>query len=287
VRSKPGIGEWSRYVVAAATLVAIGLISELASAWGPVGHETIARVAEDNLTPKARAEVAAILGPDSSLASVSNWADQIRHRRPETAPWHFIDLDARAPIAKSDEPAFCKGHDCVVDQIEIDIATLRSAKSPRSRKLEALRFLVHLVGDLHQPLHCADDADRGGNDKIVRFVTPGSRSNKGTKIKLHALWDHLIEVRASEDPRELASVLERAITGTKKAEWSKGTLADWAWESYRIARDSIYAGLSPGPDRRGNLLPANYYAAKRVIVETQLEKGGIRLAELLNAAFGR
>jgi hypothetical protein len=272
--------------LAGAALVAVGLVSESAWAWGPVGHETIAHVAEDNLTTKARAEVAAILGPNSSLASVANWADQIRHRRPETAPWHFIDLEDRAPITENDEPAFCKNHDCVVDQIEIDIATLKSPASPRSRKLEALKFLVHLVGDLHQPLHCADDTDRGGNDKVVRFVTPGSRSNKGAKIKLHALWDHLIEVKASEEPREFATALERAITGAKKAEWSKGTPADWAWESFRIARDSIYADLSPGPDRRGNLLPANYYAAKRAIVETQLEKGGIRLAELLNAALG-
>lgn len=264
------------------------LFTRAALAWGPVGHQVVAYIAEDNLTPVAKRRVAEILGPDLDLAHIANWADQVRATsRSETASWHFIDIDVRAKLAKSDEARFCLNGNCVVARIDADIAVLKNRTANTGRKLEALKFLVHFVGDVHQPLHCANDGDHGGNDKVVRYVRPGSRRARGTKIKLHALWDHLIELKPIEDPRELASKLEQKITPERKAEWSKGVPADWAWESYAIAHEAIYWQFSEGAtDSDGVPLPQSYYSTDmRDIVDIQLERAGIRLAHVLNDIF--
>jgi hypothetical protein len=203
------------------------------AAWGPVGHETVAFIAQDNLTPAAKTKINALLNGDpadsslesaqpksvaqpvlspQALANISNWADDIReHGRPETAPWHFIDLPIRKDLTLKDEQEYCPNNDCVLNQLQIFEGILGDSSKPKSKRLEALKFIVHFMGDLHQPLHCADDGDRGGNEKMVRFKAPGHRGH-GAKIKLHALWDHLIESKTLEDPRELATTLGKAIT---------------------------------------------------------------------------
>lgn len=274
------------HVVAGLSSLGLALLASNALAWGPVGHQTVAYIAEDNLTPAAKAKVDAILGQDLDLAAVANWADDVRTS--DNAGWHFIDIEDRAPVTKADEPKYCKTQSCVVDQVNADIKLLKGKTAPALKRFEALKFLVHFVGDLHQPLHCADDHDRGGNDKLVLFRKPGSHA-KAAKIKLHALWDRLIEVNTSEDPRELADDLEQRISVEHKASWIQGTPADWAWESYSLAHDSIYSEFSPGPtSAQGVPLPDDYYGPKmRGIVDGQLEKAGIRLAQILNDIFGK
>ena len=254
-----------------------------AAAWGPVGHETVAYIAQDNLSPAAKAKIAAILDQGDDLASISNWADQVRQfGRPETAPWHFIDLPIRKDLTVKDEQDYCPNNDCVINQLQIFQGILGDESQPKSKRLEALKFVVHFMGDLHQPLHCADDGDRGGNDKLVRYKAPGHRGH-GAKIKLHALWDHLIELKTEEDPRELATTLEKAIPRDQAAAWTKGDEKDWAFESYLIAKSKIYAGMDPGPqDYTDNPLPSDYFDKMRPIVDEQLEKAGIRLAFVLN-----
>jgi len=138
-------------------------------AWGPVGHETVAYIAQDRLSPSTLKKVQAIIGREDDLASVANWADQIRLSQPETAPWHFIDLPIRQDIQTGDVQNFCPNNDCVINQIQISKGVLTDDTKSQSEKFRALRFIVHFVGDLHQPLHSADDGDRGGNDKLVRF----------------------------------------------------------------------------------------------------------------------
>ena len=262
------------------------LPAQPAAAWGPVGHETVAYIAQDNLSPAAKAKIAAILDQGDDLASISNWADQVRQfGRPETAPWHFIDLPIRKDITVQDEQTYCPDNNCVINQLQISQGILGDESQPKSKRLEALKFVVHFMGDLHQPLHCADDSDRGGNDKLVRFKAPGHRGH-GAKIKFHALWDHLIESKTLEDPRELATTLEKAIPGDQAAAWTKGSEKNWAFESYQIAKTKIYAGMDPGPqDYTDNPLPSDYFDKMRPIVEQQLEKAGIRLAYVLNEIF--
>jgi hypothetical protein len=273
---------WTLIAIAATF---VGVPSE-AQAWGPVGHETVAYLAEDSLNPAAKQKIDDLLGPDLDLASIANWADQIRATtRPDTAPWHFIDIEDRLPETKADEPKFCKDQTCVVDQIGLALAALKSPSTKQAARLDALKFLVHFVGDVHQPLHCADDSDRGGNNKYVRYKKTAKR--KGTKINLHAYWDHLAQVKTTDDPRELAS--ELALSDAQKKEFDTGVPANWAWESFQIAHDTIYAEFEPGPtkDTSGINLPADYYTPKmREIVNKQLQRAGARLAMLLNAAFG-
>lgn len=276
------------YAFASATFVACSLHTLTASAWGPVGHQTIAFIAEDNLTPAAAAQVRRLLGPDLGLADVANWADDVRvSLRPETANWHFIQIADRGSVTRADESKFCKGSDCVVDQINADISVLRNPSTTTAQRFEALKFLVHFVGDVHQPLHCANDDDRGGNEKIVVFLKPGAHG-KPTRMKLHAFWDHLVELRTADDPKELALALGESITTEQKKKWATGTAADWAWESHTIAHDVIYPDFQPGPTPAAGIpLPKDYQSPKmREIVDGQLQKAGLRLAHTLNAIFG-
>jgi len=259
------------------------VVATRAAAWGPVGHETVAYIAEDNLSAAAKQKLKAILPAGEDLPSIANWADQVRATsRPETAPWHFIDLPIRKDITKAEETTFCRDNNCVLNALQIYEGVLGDESKSNGKRLEALKFVVHFMGDLHQPLHCADDSDRGGNDKLVRFKDAGKRGH-GARTKLHALWDHLIETKTQEDPRELATDLEKGITKEDMASWSRGDEGDWAMESYQIAKIKIYPGMDPGPqDYTDNPLPSSYYGQMRPIVDQQLEKAGIRLAFVLN-----
>lgn len=260
-------------------------------AWGHVGHQTVAYIAEYRLTPNTQKAVAEILGPEEDLASVSTWADAIVRMRPETAPWHFFNLDVRQDQSEYDISDVCPHHDCVVDQIEKDLSVLREPfASPREKK-EALKFLVHFLGDVHQPLHCADDHDRGGNNKWFRYYGSNGRSNRYSWIEFHSFWDNLLQPKAGENPRWLASKLEKEITPEDEKSWAQGKASDWAYESFLIAQNEIYKELPEGPllerNRWGKDLPEDYYSGKmRLIVDRQLERAGVRLAYLLNGIFG-
>lgn len=257
-------------------------LASWAGAWGPTGHEVVAHLAERNLSSRARARLAELLGARESLASIATWADDIRKERPETKRWHFIDIENDARTRRPDVARFCPNHDCVVDQIDIARQRLADAKLPRPARAEALRFLVHFVGDLHQPLHCADDDDRGGNEK--RLLVPGAENGV---IKLHAYWDNLLATESREDARALAERLDRSTSKRERALWQSGSTADWAWEGYLLARRLIYADFKHGRTRRPVPLPARYRTTEpRKLVDTQLARAGIRLAALLNAALG-
>ncbi len=261
-----------------------------AQAWGPEGHQAVAMIAQDNLTPAVKKKIKALLGPHNNLASISTWADDIEPARPETAPWHYIDLPYRKPITVSDEEDYCPGGNCIVNQISLEEAALRNPSLGKEQKLEALKFLVHFMGDLHQPLHCADDGDHGGNEKLMLFLPPWPDAQGKRvlmKINLHALWDNLIAPGKNEDPRDLAKSLERSIfLARKKDKWAQGNEKDWALESYMLAKTHIYPGLDYGPqDYTYRPLPANYFYEMRPLVCLQLEKAGIRLAHVLNGIF--
>ena len=140
------------------------------TAWGPEGHIVIATIANARLTPAARAAVRQLLGRHS-LASVANFADQIRPQRPETANWHFVDIpkgETNYDPGRDCQPS-PKG-DCVIAAIARAETALKDRSLPRKQRAEALKFLVHFVGDLHQPLHWSDNHDRGGNDVNVSFL---------------------------------------------------------------------------------------------------------------------
>ena len=165
-----------RSILIAAFLTFVFSYPDSLKAWGALGHKTIAWIAQDRLNSKARRSVRELLGQDRYLPSISTWADAIVHLRPETAPWHYLNLDVREGQGQFDLEIACRYEDCIVGQINKDVRILREPFGKKGVKREALKFLVHFVGDLHQPLHCADDNDRGGNENGLR-----SRLKKGIK----------------------------------------------------------------------------------------------------------
>ena len=238
-------------------------------AWGPEGHRVVAIIAQKNLTPRALERAKALLGPYNTLAAISSWADDTRPDFPETGPWHYINIPLEAN--KVDLASECPRGDCVIAQIEKDEAALKDPHTSDADRSVALKFLVHFIGDLHQPLHCEDNHDKGGNGVQVIFF--------GEPTNLHAVWDSGILRRIKPYGNQLAEQLAPTITATQKTQWEQGTLEDWALESHWLARSVAYKRLPPGATPQ---LGEDYLAAATPVVEIQLEKAGIRLAYLLN-----
>jgi hypothetical protein len=241
--------------------------------WGPEGHSLVARIAEAELSASARARVAEILGPGQTMASVASWADQVRRQRDNTAPWHYIDIPIDKP--HMDLARDCPKGDCVVAQISVERATLSDpAATPLQRK-EALMFLIHFVGDMHQPLHCSDNKDKGGNDvRVVFFDRPGN---------LHGTWDSGLLGRMGKENDLFPLFLQDAQKHRKK--WSKGTVADWAEESHKAAQKIVYGKLPKVAKGTPEPLGAAYEKAADPLIRTQIEKAGDRLARVLNETF--
>lgn len=272
-----------------------------AQAWWETGHRTTARLAAYYLTPAARARIAAILNvPNTSesisdgLASVSTWADDVRKARPNTAPWHFIDLalqDKRSQI-----PERCPEQNCVTARITMYSSQLVRGKSASdaAADAEALKFLVHFVGDVHQPLHASSDADLGGNCEPLAESYEKARN-------LHALWDGPVVNDINKDDRALAATLKQDLdrmTNRQRRRMRAGTPDDWAWQSHILAIEVVYKRLSiptalvsfpasckVAPAEIVNdkiTVQAAYVKSVEPAVRLQLERAGLRLAELLN-----
>jgi len=158
----------SLFVSALALLISIQM-SAPAWAWGPLGHRIISRIAEKNLNPKAKAAIAALLDEGESIADASTWADENCGRLPKTAPWHYVDVPLDEPRYDRKFSGDVSTKGCVVDKINEFKVTLKDpARSVEDRRF-ALPFLIHLVQDLHMPLHVGDNHDKGGNQTQVRF----------------------------------------------------------------------------------------------------------------------
>jgi len=271
--------------------------------WGDEGHEIVGIVADHYLDPAVREKVQALLAMDGSgltadtgIASESTWADRYRDsdrassrtRYLQTREWHYADIELGAtglhPACPDDsalpaEVVASQGapHDCIVDKINQFRAELSSARTPAPERLLALQFLLHFVGDLHQPLHAADDRDHGGNE--VRVVLAGSRAGN-----LHQYWDTLFVERLGMNSAAVAATLIDDITPAQRREWASGSPADWAMQSHALAQTIAYGALPPGHDGI-HVLGASYADAATAAVRLQLERAGVRLAAVLNAAL--
>ena len=252
------------------------MIPTQAGAWGRDGHRVVAEIALRFMTPAARSQADALLAAagGESLVAASDWADRIRRERRDTAPWHFVDIEVGSgPYVDARD---CRGRSCVVDKIEDFRAELADRRLDPERRGEALKWLVHLVGDVHQPLHAADRHDKGGNALEVDF--------EGKERRLHEIWDvELVKLaRGARSDAEYAAALSRSITPADRATWSQGSPAAWANESHELAERVAYGELQPGP--RPAITAAYERDAVRV-VDVQLERAGVRLAALLNGAL--
>jgi hypothetical protein len=240
--------------------------------WGQEGHRVVASIAERHLTPQARAKAQQILNGDASLVAVATWADDVRNIRPETKPWHFIDIPLK--VSSIDPQRDCNNGDCVTAAIAHFVSVLKDASATPQAKHEALNFIVHFVGDLHQPLHCEDNNDRGGNQKQVTFF--------GQQANLHSTWDTLIIQRIDPNLENFADTLDQSISPSDITQWQQGTPNDWALEAHAVAQKVGYFRLpKTGTATLGN----KYYQRAFPAVDLQLQKAGIRLAYILNEAL--
>lgn len=264
--------------VAATVILVLATFAPRALGWGGDGHQIVALIAEDHLTPAAKAGIRDLLdGANISDAEVANWADEIRRQRRATAPWHYVNIPTSQPTY--DPARDGNNGDNVIDAIGRFERVLSDKAAPKADRAEALKFLVHFVGDIHQPLHCADrNGDKGGNAQLVFF---GERTKA---VNLHSCWDSLILLkRKGKTPvLDYATALDRRMDPKAVAMLSAGTPPDWANEGVNIAVESAYADVpADGPPEK---LSEKYVEAAGQVIDRQLAKAGVRLAMVLNRA---
>ena len=279
-RSPRGTVKKTVAVIVLATFVSSQLI-----AWGPKGHAIVADIASSRLTPVTRANLQLLLGSDS-LASVASWADTVRKERDESYDWHFVDIPREASGFSEERDCFrpqdshkdsqTDHHNCVVDRIEIFERVLADENASRTQRLEALKWLVHFVGDLHQPLHAIEDA-RGGND--IKLPVFGSPKCGDYDCNLHWTWDTLLLEHAGLSEEEYVQRLNGLIGKDNLEQKATGTPEDWANESHVEARRIIEQ--SPAS------VDEQYYQSHINLVNRNLALAGLRLAALLNNSVGK
>lgn len=263
-------------------LFTLAAASSAAWGWGGEGHQVVALIAEPRLEAAAKAEINALLGPDASIsdAEIVNWADQIRDERRETTRYHYVNI----PVDAAGYDAARDGRDGenLIDKLAHFEAVLKDRGKPREERQEALKWVVHLVGDLHQPLHCADrEKDRGGNARLAFLLDA-----KGKASNLHSIWDTGIPrlmLRGTRVQEYARTITARVKPAAAKA-MAGGTVVDWANGSHALAVRYVYAGVTTNPEVIPRL-DQRYVDRARPVIDEQWVRAGIRLATILNRCF--
>lgn len=245
-----------------ATLLLAAFTTQPAAAWGPKGHRVVGQIAENHLSAPALAAVRELMGSES-LARAGTWADEIRSDPAweHAAPWHFISVDDDETLETTERSS--QGD--VLSAMERYEGVLRNPEAPREERVVALRFLVHFVADVHQPLHVGRRADGGGNDTLVLWF--------GEPTHLHALWDtHLVEHQGLSFT-ELVRFIDHP-SPAEVAAWQGSSYEDWIAESFGL-RDRVY-------DLGDRRLGYDYAKENVPVVERRLLQAGVRLAGLLD-----
>ncbi|MBI4347489.1 MAG: hypothetical protein HY553_11580 [Elusimicrobia bacterium] len=295
----------------AAVLALSSVLGREAFAWGPLAHRAVARIAHDRLSSETRRKVDGLLGAADGLERVASCADAILHERGTihcgglvslpadaakvTKDWHYMNVPVGARVSESDLPRHCpEGTECVWAQIDLQIRALRRETGAQQRKV-ALMFLVHLAGDLHQPLHVADNHDHGGTEARVEFGD--------IRKSLHQVWDGVVQLRewASRpawtgpfDPVRLDKQVAADLPGLMdrlNADLARADTGSWlqgdpkisaVLEGHDIAANVIY----PEQRRTQGRIDESYQDRMQPIAFERLERAGVRLAAWLEEAFG-
>jgi hypothetical protein len=284
-----------RLIPLAAALCAF-LIASPAGAYWEYGHQTIAQIAWANIKPVTRTRILALLRQQKlldtpqckagTLDDASVWADCIKGiKNPDgtrkfasTEAWHYQDVNICQPF---DLVTPCKDGNCVSAQIVRDAKLLKNPKTPTADRVRALVFLIHFVGDLHQPLHAGEKGDKGGNDVKAAYGI-----DAGRRLNLHSIWDGLLAERAISTGPSLVRRYPAAV----RAKVAAGSVEDWSRESWQVAKDATYAtaiGGDPcGPTPTRVKLDEATIQGLIPVARLEVERGGLRLAKMLDAALG-
>ena len=261
--------------------LSLSLFALLAPLWGADGHQLVCEVAWRHLTPAARTMVQQLrAGEKGTFAESCTWADRVRPDRPETYNYHFVNIPAGAAGVDLKRDCGDPAKRCAIWAIKHYAIVLTDRAATTTQRQEALKFLGHFVGDLHQPLHAGRPQDRGGNSVKVSFL--GNAGTAGHDMNLHSVWDSQILRRANLGWPKSADELLAGITTAQVSQWATADVIAWANESYRIAEDFAYSVPN------GGLIDQAYYDRALAITRIRLQQAGIRLAHVLNeAARGR
>jgi len=271
-----------------AIVVAVLASAPTTHAWGGLGHRLTGLIAAKRLTPNARQNVAWLIGPQS-LADVASWADRQTDAEVQTSYWHYLNIPPAATAYDRDrdcprQPGVAAGarndrwRDCAVDRILYHEERLADLSLDRADRATALKFLVHFVGDLHQPFHTLG-VGRGGNDVLVRVFGAsdcGTDPARPVPCNLHAVWDsRLIGHRGLDESTYLAALEKQVADNHWDAEGrTAGTPVQWAEESFRLAKTALVPS--------GTNIDEAYYGAQISVVDRRLAQAGLRLAAELN-----
>lgn len=268
----------------------VGLASP-ASAWWEYGHESVATIAMMSAKPSTQRAIRQLLAkgalletptcPVRTIEEASVWADCVKNLKDRYSyayNWHYQNVDVCKPF---DIKSNCPDGNCVSKQIDRMTRLLKDKTQPTRVRVEALAFLVHFMGDLHQPLHAGDRHDRGGNDM---------KANYGAiqKTNLHSIWDGLLADRAISSPPGGATGILSQFPAADRPAMAQGSTEDWSRESWQVAHDA-YATLigdacGPLPTTRPTLDNAKVETLIPVL-RLQVARGGLRLARLLDEAL--
>lgn len=247
--------------------VAMIAISAALISWGYKGHRTIATIAQKHLTSNTAYAVSAYLKGES-MSEVSTWADD--HRNPTTGKWHFLNLPLGLNQQQFVEFVNQQSNDNVYGAILKEEAIIKDKASTPDQINSALKYLIHLVGDAHQPMHISRAEDKGGNTIQVRF------DNAGTN--LHSLWDSKLIDHEGLSEEQIAKQYDWANDAQIK-KWQADSPMEWLWESYQIS-SKLYADVKPGQN-----IDEAYYKEYIPTVHLRIDQAGIRLAGELNKLF--
>lgn len=261
------------------TLLVACLVIAPALAWGPLGHSVVAQLAQRHLSPAAEAEVARLLAPDHTrlLADIANWPDQVQDDPgfkdlwKQTRGQHYINFHGGSDCDYV-PPRDCRDGRCVVGGLQHYVAMLGDRSQPDSVRRQALKFVVHFVGDIHQPLHAGYRDDKGGNTYQVQFDGKGSN--------LHKIWDSRMLYTRGQDWQQYAQRLDPDFWAPLPAPIAPldNKYAQWAEESCRITAEP---GFYPA---NHEITPA-YVHTWLPLADQRLREAGRRLAEVLNLAL--
>jgi hypothetical protein len=255
-------------------------VATVAQAWGPLGHSVVAELAQRHLSPAAEAEVERLLAPEHTklLADVANWPDQMQDDPAMASLWkqtraqHYVNFHGGS-ACNYVPPRDCRDGRCVVAALQYYVGVLGDRSKPDSARRQALKFVVHFAGDIHQPLHAGYRDDKGGNTFQVQY------DGKGTN--LHKIWDSRMLYTRHLDWQQYAQRLDSAVPPALPPPIAPldNPYAQWAEESCRITAEP---GFYPGNHKIG---PA-YVSTWLPVADRRLREAGRRLSQVLNLALG-
>ncbi|HEY6240531.1 MAG TPA: S1/P1 nuclease [Burkholderiales bacterium] len=275
-------------------------LAQGAFAWGPEGHRMVGDIAEQFLAVETRTRIAKLLEADRmadgqlsgrhTLGEIASWADEIKDTDwgKRRASWHYDDV----PLCGAAEYArYCRNGRCASAQLAREIEILGNERARPGQRNEALKWVVHLVGDIHQPLHAANRSDRGGNRVRVSFFGQTDNPPYGS-LNLHAVWDVQTVQRRISDRGGERAIVSAPVAAREIRAWVQGSIPDWIDESHRIASDVVYPLLPVSASCGGKItgvieIGPEYYAKVAPVIEIQIRKAGVRLARILNESLGR